>query len=85
MSNPYSPEALRKRFWEVSREVDAIRAKSKPARDGRDALLAQQRPLVEQEKVLIAEYKAIEKDLPALDSERAMLARALGNKVGEPI
>ena len=85
MTSPYTPEAMRKRFWELSRQRADIHAKSKPLRDERDKLLEQQRPLIEQEKALIKQYKDIEKDLPAVDTELSALARALGNKVGQPV
>lgn len=80
----YSPEGMRKRFWAVSREIEAVRAKSKPYRDEVDAIMAQIGPLLDRKRELAAKFKPIEAGLPALEEERTMLARALGNKVGEP-
>ncbi len=83
MTNAYTPKAMRQRFWELTDEKGAFNRELAPSRKKRDALRDKLRAPV-------AEYKAAKKAVVAIerprmgeiDMEMAVLARALGNKVG---
>ncbi len=79
----YSKETMRERFWELTREKEAVLAKSAPARKLRDDLKEKLRDPLAAFKASKLAVVAIERPaIGALDTEMAMLARALGNKVG---
>lgn len=79
MTSPYSPEAMRARFAELTARAEQIRATSPRAdRDKRvDELTEKQR------RELDAKIKAHEVELYDIDRERAVIARALGGKTGD--
>lgn len=80
-NNPYSPEAMRAKFWELTRAAEEIRSRSLPLRAERDKIIADTAPRL---KKLEREYKDIEAPLYEIERERALLARALGGKTGQP-
>jgi uncharacterized coiled-coil DUF342 family protein len=71
-------EKQQKRRDEVEARVAAIRAKSDPLREKRDAFVQKARA---REDEMNAEIKKVEKNLFELEQERAFLSRALGAKV----
>ncbi len=79
----YSKETMRERFWELTREKEAVLAKSAPARKLRDDLKEKLRDPLAAFKAAKLAVVAIERPVVSdRDTEMAMLARALGNKVG---
>ncbi len=79
----YSKEAMRDRFWELTAAQEAILAKSAPTRKLRDDLKEKLRePLAAFKAAKIAVVKIERPMLGEIDMEKAMLARALGQKVG---
>lgn len=84
MTHKYTPEAMRSRFWEATAEKEALVEVVAPIRERYDAIRAKMAPLQVELNAVKAEMIAAERPMLAeLDAERAMLARALGNKVGE--
>lgn len=75
-------DALRARFNELGMDRAAILATSTPLREQRDKLV---RDVTTQAATLEAQVKTIEAPLFDLDQERAMLARALGGRTGDPV
>lgn len=77
----FHPENMRKRFHELRRKREAILARTMPLREQRDKILQEADKVA---KALADQYKQIEKDedLFGIDTERGMLARALGGKTG---
>lgn len=75
-------DLLRKRFHEATAEADAIRARSTPLRDARDALAKQVHAIEAQMTVLAAQIREAEQGLYELDNERGTINRALGGKTG---
>ncbi len=79
----YSKETMRERFWELTAEKAAVLAKSAPARKLRDDLKEKLRdPLAAFKAAKLAVVKFERPAVSEMDTEMAMLARALGNKVG---
>ncbi len=79
----YSKETMRERFWELTREKEAVLAQSAPARKLREDLKEKLRDPLAAFKAAKLAVVAIERPVVSdLDTEMAMLARALGNKVG---
>ena len=75
------PDKLRKRFHSLTAKAMAIRAKSDPIRKKRDATSANHAKIIgEMNKKL----RDAEDGLYEIEQERAMIARALGGRVGEP-
>lgn len=84
MANKYTPEDMRARFWEVTAEKEALVEQVAPIRARHDAIRAKMAPLQAELNEVKAELIAAERPmLSELDGERATLARALNNKVGE--
>ena len=84
MANKYTPEDMRARFWEVTAEKEALVLAVAPIRERHDAIRAAMAPLQAELNAVKAELIAAERPMLAeLDQERATLARALNNKVGE--
>lgn len=77
----FDPDKMRKRFRELTEKSERIRAKVDPLRSARDK--AAQRHSREIEKHN-AKVRTAEKGLFDIEQERAMLARALGGRTGEP-
>jgi predicted nucleic acid-binding Zn-ribbon protein len=71
----FSKEAHEKRRDEVEKKIDAIRSKSGPLREKRDAHVQKARA---REDEMNAEIAKAEKGLADLEQERAFLNRALG-------
>ena len=84
MTKAYKPDAMRARFWELTDQKDALIAELAPVRKKRDALRDKLRGPTAKYRAAKAAVVAIERPrMGEIDSEMAMLARALGNKVGE--
>lgn len=77
----FSPEAMRRRFAELTTKRDEILQQSTPLREQRDRMLADHQ---QQQKNLNDEIAKVETGLFDIDQERAMLARALNGKTGDP-
>jgi uncharacterized coiled-coil DUF342 family protein len=77
----YNPEAMRARFAELQAQAEAIRAKSGPLREKRDALVNE---AGEKERALNEKIAEAEAGLFEIDNEIALISRALGGKTGEP-
>jgi predicted nucleic acid-binding Zn-ribbon protein len=77
----FSKEKLTKRFDEVEAKVAAIREKSGPLREKRDAHVQKARA---REDEMNAEIAKAEKGLFELEQERAFLARGLGARTITP-
>lgn len=76
-----SADELRDRFKELTAKHDAIRAKSDPLRATYDKLVQGNRA---KEDEAAAKVKAAEAGLAGIETERAMIARALGGKTSAP-
>ncbi len=79
----YSKETMRARFWELMSAKEAVLVKSAPTRKLRDDLKEKLRdPLAAFKAAKLAVVKLERPVLSEISMEMAMLARALGNKVG---
>ena len=76
-----SADTLRKQFAKLTKDHDAIRAKSTRLRDSYDALVQANRA---KEDKAAAEIKKAEDGLFDIEQERAAIARALGGRTSEP-
>jgi hypothetical protein len=76
-----STAALRKRFADLTKKHDAIRAKADPLRLKYDTLAQHNRKA---EDAAAARVKDAEAGLFEIEQERATIARALGGKTSEP-
>ena len=84
MASKYTPEDMRRRFWEATAEKEALVEEVAPIRARLDALHTEMAPLLAELQTVKAELIAAERPMMAeLDNERAALARALSNKVGD--
>ena len=84
MASKYSKEDMRQRFWELTAEKETLVEKVAPIRKRHDAIKAKMAPLQTELQEVKKELIAAERPmLSEIDGERAALARALGNKVGE--
>lgn len=72
-----SPATLRKRFAELTKKHDGIRAKSAPLREKYDALVQNNRKA---EDAAAKRVSDAEMGLFDIEMERAAIARALGGK-----
>lgn len=77
----FDPDKMRARFHDLTAKAVAVRAKADPIRAKRDNM--QVRHAKEAAKANTEVAKA-EKGLFEIEQERAMIARALGGRVGEP-
>lgn len=77
----FTPEKMRKRFHELTAKSAAIRAKADPLREARDKVAARHAREIAGHN---AKVQAAEKGLFEIEQERAMLAKALGGRMGEP-
>ncbi len=84
MTNAYTKEAMRARFWVLQDKKAALNKELAEPRAKRDAMRdALRKPLAEF-KALGRAVAAVERPrMGEIDTEMAVLARALGNKVGE--
>ena len=83
MTDAYTKEAMRERFWELTDRKDALIEELAPHRKKRDALRDKLRAPQAEYKAAKLAVVAIERPRMAeIDMEMAVLARALGNKVG---
>lgn len=83
MTNAYTKEAMRERFWELTDQKDVLIAELTPSREKRDALRDALRGPTEEYKAAKRAVVVIERPrMGEIDTEMAVLARALGNKVG---
>lgn len=84
MTNAYTPAAMRARFWELTDAKEALIVELAPVRKKRDALRDKLRGPTAEYKAAKQAVVAIERPrMGEIDMEMAVLARALGNKVGE--
>lgn len=79
-----NPTDMRARFHALGKQRDEIIAKAKPIRDRYDAMRAEETALRQRMAPVIEEMKAAEAPLFDIDTERAMIAKALSGKTGEP-
>lgn len=77
----FDPDKMRERFWQLTKEAEAIRAQANPKRAARDQRVAEHDAAI---ATLNAEIKALEAPLFKMENERAFLARALGGQTGAP-
>lgn len=75
-----NPDKLRKRFHDLTAQAAKIRAKSDPIRAKRDKA---QKDYMESIGKQNEALKKAEDGLFEIEQERAMIARALGGRVGE--
>ena len=84
MASKYSKEDMRQRFWELTADKEVLVEKVAPIRKRLDAVRAKMEPLQVELQGIKKEVIAAERPmLSDIDGERASLARALGNRVGE--
>ena len=84
MTNAYTKEAMRDRFWVLTAKKEALNKELAPSRAKRDAMRDALREPLTEFKALKRAVVAIERPrMGEIDMEMAVLARALGNKVGE--
>jgi hypothetical protein len=76
----YNPEKMRARFHDLTAKDAKIRAKADPLREARDKVAARHAKEI---AVHNKKVRAAEEGLFDIEQERAMLARALGGRVGE--
>jgi len=86
----FSPENLRKHFWDLTAQHDKIQEKLQPLRDELDATVAGEGDISvkearAKEEKLRPKIKKLQNELYPIEMERAAVARALGGKTGEPI
>jgi hypothetical protein len=79
-----TPDAFRARFHALGKQREDIIAKAKPARDAYEAALAKVIAAQAEARPLLDALKTIEGPLFEIDSQRAMLSRALAGNTGEP-
>ena len=80
----FTKENMRNRFWEAFTEKEALDERTAPLRAKRDELVEKYSPLEIEIKEIGREIRRMEQpDRARLDEELSMLARALGNVVGE--
>ncbi len=83
MTRAYTPEAMRARFWELYDEKEALNEEIAPLRKKRDDMRDKLRgPVAEYKEAKMAFVKLSRPRMGKIDMEMAVLARALGNKVG---
>lgn len=80
-----SPDMMRARFHELGKQRDGVVASVAPVRARYEALLAQQQQLAAQVRPVLDELKKLEQPLFEIDQERALIARALNHRTGEPV
>ncbi len=79
----YSTEAMKAAFWKLTAEKEALNVKLAPFREKRDALRDLLRgPVAKYREAKQAVVDVERPKMSELDTEMAVLARALGNKVG---
>ncbi len=86
-TSKFSANEMKARFWELETLREGFMDKCAPLRKKIDELATRVGPLKAQMKALGKQVDAIQHPaegmtLPEIDVERAMLARALGNKPG---
>ncbi len=74
-----SREQLKKEFWQLQSQIDAIEAESTPKRIFRDQKVNEYDAYI---RTLDTEIKEIEKDLVELKNQQGMASRAIGGQVG---
>lgn len=79
----FDPETMRKRFAELGAQRAAMVAKVAPLRQRYESMQAQEQQIRAQIRPILDELKAAEEPLFALDSERAIIVRALAGRTGE--
>ncbi len=83
MTDAYSKEAMRERFWELTDQKDALIVELTPSREKRDALRdAMREPAAELKAAQLAVVEIERPRMGEIDMEMSRLARALGGKTG---
>ncbi len=84
MVNQFTPEIMKARFWELTDMKEVLTAESAPLRAKCDALRDKLRgPIAELREAKQAVLTVERPRMGEIDTEMAIIARALGNKVGE--
>ncbi len=79
----FDKDTMRKRFWELYDQKKTLEKNLAPLRQKRKEFQEKLRPLVQAYKELKQDVIAVERPLMGeIDMEMAVIARALGNKVG---
>lgn len=79
----YTKEAMRERFWELTDQKEELNKELAPLRKERNDMRDRMRkPLAELKAVQVAVVEVERPRMAEIDMEMAVLARALGNKVG---
>ncbi|MCB7129955.1 MAG: hypothetical protein J3T61_10515 [Candidatus Brocadiales bacterium] len=83
MTNAYSREAMRLRFWELTDAKEALIKELAPSRKKRNAMRDRLRGPIAEFKAAKQAVVGIERPrMGEIDMEMATLARALGNRPG---
>lgn len=82
-SSPFTPEAMKKRFWELIDLKEALNKELAPLRKKRNNMRDALRTPVGEFKAAGLAIKDVERPrMGEIDTEMAMIARALGNRIG---
>ena len=80
----FDKETMRKRFWELTVQKEALIEELAPSRKVRDVLRdSLRKPMAEFKAAKQAVVNIERPRMAEIDTEMAIVARALGNKVGE--
>lgn len=75
----FDPETMRRRFADLTKQAEKIRAETAPLRWKRDEALAS---IAQRVTALETQIKALEAPLFDIEQERAIISRALNGKTG---
>ena len=79
----FDKESMKIRFWELTDEIEAVKAKSADLRARAKKVREILAPVKDELKDVLAKITKIEEPIiPELKAELAILSRALGTKVG---
>lgn len=79
-TNPYDPEVMRKRFWELKPQLDALQVKMEPLRVEQDEIANYKR---DREVAVNAELKKLNFEASDIATEMGVIVKALGGRTGE--
>lgn len=83
MVSQFKPEVMKARFWELTAQKEALNSELEPFRKHRDALRDELRPRLAEFRAAGKAVAEVERPrMGEIDAELAVLARALGQKVG---
>ena len=84
MVSQFTPEVMKKRFWELTDQKEALNKELAPLRKKRDDMRDKLRPRLAEFKEAGRAVIDVERPrMSEIDSEMAVLSRALGGRVGE--